>query len=193
MTKLALLLLSFFLIPSIASADWTIESFTHVSTKIKSQSATVRNEDGFELAIFKTSEGIVWMDFSLSDNNFDELSLNELPLFQIDDHKPVQMLRGFVATIVPADEGIAAIIVDDDESISTDRDFSVDHIIAERLPERVICPIFQGSHRPHLGTVEALTSGKNIRFDYVLLDGSKGTAHFSLRGAKEAIDNAIFK
>jgi hypothetical protein len=70
------------------------------------KSAMVRNEEGFELAIFKTVEGIVWLDFSLSDNNFDELSQNELPIFQIDDKKPVKMIRGFTATIVPADEGI---------------------------------------------------------------------------------------
>ena len=174
-------------------ADWTIETFTHAATQTQSQSAMVRNDDGFELAIFKTAEGIVWMDFSLSDNTFDELSQNQAPLFQIDDQKPVQMLRGFVATIVPANEGIEAIIVDEDKNISTDRDFSVDHIIAERLPERVICPIWQGESRPHLGTIEALANGQKITFDYVLLDGKKEQTMFTLKGAKQALEGTVFK
>ncbi|RKZ98067.1 MAG: hypothetical protein DRQ46_03180 [Gammaproteobacteria bacterium] len=181
------------LFSSATFADWTIETFTHAATKTQSQSAMVRNEDGFELAIFKTSEGIVWLDFSLSDNSFDELSQNQLPLFQIDDQKPVQMLRGFVATIVPADEGIEAIIVDEDNGISTDRDFSVNHIIAERLPERVICPIWQGESRPHLGTVDALANGQQITFDFVLLDGTKQQTVFTLKGAKQALEGTIFK
>ena len=181
------------LFSSATFADWTIETFTHAATETQSQSAMVRNEDGFELAIFKTSEGIVWLDFSLSDNSFDELSQNQLPLFQIDDQKPVQMLRGFVATIVPADEGIEAIIVDEDNGISTDRDFSVNHIIAERLPERVICPIWQGESRPHLGTVDALANGQQITFDFVLLDGTKQQTVFTLKGAKQALEGTIFK
>lgn len=176
-----------------AFADWTIETFTHAATQTQSQSAMVRNEDGFELAIFKTAEGTVWMDFSLSDNGFDELSQNQLPTFQIDDQKPVQMIRGFVATIVPADEGINAIVVSDSETISTAKDFSVNHIVAERLPERVICPIWQGESRPHLGTIEALTSGQKITFDYVLLDGKKEQTVFTLKGAKQALDGTIFK
>ena len=186
-------LIAISLISSAAFADWQVESFTHAATGTQSQSAMVRNEDGFELAIFKTTKGIVWMDFSLSDNSFDEFSQNQLPIFQIDDQKPVQMLRGFVATIVPADEGIEAVIVDSDESISTDRDFSVNHIIAERLPERVICPIFQGESRPHLGTLEALSQGKQISFNYVLLDGTKGQTIFTLKGAKQALETTVFK
>lgn len=172
-------------------ADWQIESFDHSSTQTQVKSAMVRNEAGFELAVFQTAEGTVWMDFSLSDNTFDELSQRPLPLFQIDDLKPVQMLRGFTATIVPADEGIEAIIVDDQENISTERDFSVNHIIAERLPERVICPIWQGDSRPHLGTIEALTNGKKIHFTYTLSDDSTGKTSFSLQGAKQAISSVI--
>ncbi len=181
------------LFSSTTFADWKIETFTHEATQTQSQSAMVRNEDGFELAVFKTSEGIVWLDFSLSDNTFDELSQNQLPLFQIDDQKPVQMLRGFVATIVPADEGIEAIIVDEDKGISTDRDFSVNHIIAERLPERVICPIWQGESRPHLGTIDALANGQQITFNFVLLDGTKQQTVFTLKGAKQALEGTIFK
>ncbi len=152
----------------------------------------VRNEEGFELAIFKTVDGIVWLDFSLSDNNFDELSQNELPIFQIDDKKPVKMIRGFTATIVPADEGIEAIVVNDNESITTHKDFSFNHIIAERLPERVICPIWQGESRPHLGTIDALLNGKKIDFKYTLLNDTKGQTSFTLEGAKEAISTAIY-
>jgi len=174
-------------------ADWQVETFMHAATQTESQSAMVRNSDGFELAIFKTSEGIVWMDFSLSDYNFDELSQNQLPRFQIDEKKPVQMIRGFVATIVPPDEGINAIVVSDSETISTDKDFSVNHIVTERLPERVICPIFQGESRPHLGTLEALSKGKQITFKFTLLDGTKGQTHFTLNGAKQALDNTVFK
>jgi len=172
-------------------ADWKIESFTHEASGSVQSSAMVRNEEGFELAIFKSSEGVVWMDFSLSDNSFDELAQNELPRFQIDDQKPVQMIRGFVATIVPADEGINAIIVSDAETITTDKDFSKNHIVAERLPERVICPIYQGASRPHLGTLESLYKGKNITFDFVLLNGDKAQTSFTLKGAKQAIEAAI--
>jgi hypothetical protein len=93
------------------------------------------------LAIFKSEQGEVWLDFSLFDNTFDELSQTQLPTFQIDDQKPVQMIHGFVAVIIPEDEGINAIVVNSDDEISTDKDFSVNHIIAERLPERVIPPI----------------------------------------------------
>ena len=174
-----------------ALAEWTVETFTHEATSTKTHSAMVRNEAGFELAVFKTDEGYVWLDFSLSDYTFDELAQRPLPLFQIDDFKPVQLLRGFVATIVPADEGIKAIVVSDDESISTDRDFSVNHIIAERLPERVICPIFQGASRPHLNTIEQLSSGKQITFSYTLLDGTKGTTTFILDGAKQALEAVL--
>ena len=187
--KRILLLIALFSSPTYAS--WQIEIFSN--TEGTSQSAMVRNEAGFELAIFKTSEGIVWMDFSLSDNNFDEFSQNKLPRFQIDDQKPVQMLRGFTATIVPADEGIEAIIVNSDEDISTDRDFSVNHIIAERLPERVICPIYQGASRPHLGTLKALSKGHEIRFDYILSNGEKGETTFTLEGAEEALETAVLK
>jgi hypothetical protein len=179
------------LFSSASFADWEIETFTHSDTGTKSQSATVRNDEGFELAVFKTDEGYVWLDFSLSDYSFDELAQRPLPLFQIDDFKPVQLLRGFVATIVPADEGIEAIVVHDDKSVSTDRDFSVNHIIAERLPERVICPIFQGSSRPHLDTIEQLSTGKQITFSFTLLDGSKGKTVFTLKGAKEALDSVL--
>lgn len=182
-----------FLFSSTLFAQWHVETFNHEATNTQSQSAMVRNEDGFELAVFKTVEGIVWMDFSLSDNSFDELSQNRLPRFQIDDQKPVQMLRGFTATIVPEDEGIEAIRVTDDENISTDRDFSINHIIAERLPERVICPIWQGESRPHLGTLDALANGQQIRFDYVLSDGSKAHTSFTLNGAKKALDTAVFE
>ena len=178
---------------SSAFAQWQIERFSQNDAQAEMQSAMVRNEDGFELAIFKTSEGIVWLDFSLSDNSFDELSQNELPIFQIDDQKPVKMIRGFTATIVPADEGIEAIVVNDSETISTDRDFSVDHIIAERLPERVICPIWQGDSRPHLGTVDALLNGKKINFTYTLVDGTEGQTSFGLDGAKDAISKAIYE
>lgn len=99
------------------------------------------------------------MDFSLSDNTFDELSHTQLPTVQIDDQNPVQMIRGFVAVIIPEDEGINAIVIDSDDDISTDKDFSVNPIITERLPKRVIRPIWQGDDRPHLGTIEALVSG----------------------------------
>jgi len=174
-------------------ADWEVETFTHSATNTESSSAMVRNEEGFELAIFKSDKGVVWMDFSLSDYGFDELSQNELPRFQIDDEKPVQMIRGFVATIVPEDEGINAIVVSDSETISTEKDFSVNHIVTERLPERVICPIFQGESRPHLGTLEALSVGKLITFKYTLLDGTKGQTQFTLNGAKKALDNTVFK
>ena len=192
MNKISLLIAAF-LFSSSAFAEWHVETFTHAATNTQSQSAMVRNEDGFELAIFKTAEGIIWMDFSLSDNSFDELSQNQLPQFQIDDQKPVQMLRGFTATIVPENEGIEAIRVTDDENISTDRDFSVNHIIAERLPERVICPIWQGESRPHLGTLESLANGQKIRFDYVLIDGTKAHTTFTLKGAKQALENSVFK
>jgi len=189
--KIHFIILFISFLPATLLAQWQIESFEHTAEKTQSQSATVRNEDGFELAIFKTAKGIVWMDFSLSDNSFDELSQNKLPSFQIDDRKPVQMLRGFTATIVPADEGIEAIIVDDNENISTERDFSVNHIIAERLPERVICPIWQGESRPHLGTLDALQNGKVIKFYYVLTDGDTHQTSFTLEGAKQAISEAI--
>jgi|GEM_PF-1138864 len=172
-------------------AQWEIETFSQDVNQNEIRSAMVRNEEGFELAIFKTAEGIIWLDFSLSDNNFDQLSQNELPIFQIDDKKPVKMIRGFTATIVPADEGIEAIVVNDSETISTDRDFSVNHIIAERLPERVICPIWQGDDRPHLGTVESLLNGESINFKYTLLNGTKGQTSFVLDGAKEAISAVI--
>ncbi|PCH66026.1 MAG: hypothetical protein COC04_00370 [Gammaproteobacteria bacterium] len=174
-------------------ADWQIETFQHSATKTQVKSAMIRNPDGFELAIFQTSEGIVWMDFSLSDNTFDELAQRPLPLFQIDNRKPVQLLRGFTATIVPEDEGIEAIVVDDQKSITTKRDFSVNHIIAERLPERVICPIWQGDSRPHLGTLAALVDGKQIKFDYTLSDGTKGKTSFTLQGANLAINSLITK
>ncbi len=174
-------------------ADWQVETFTHSASGTQNQSAMVRNKDGLELAIFKTSKGIIWMDFSLSDSSFDEFSQNQLPRFQIDDQKPVQMIRGFVAMIVPADEGINAVVVTDSETISTDKDFSVNHIVAERLPERVICPIFQGASRPHLGTVEALSQGNQIRFDYVLNDGTKAHTTFTLKGAKQILKATIFK
>jgi hypothetical protein len=174
-------------------ADWQVESFDHSSTNTQTHSAVIKNESGFELAIFQTSEGIVWMDFSLSDNSLDEFSQTQLPVFQIDNQKPVKMLRGFTATIVPADEGIEAIIVTDPENISTDRDFSVNHIIAERLPERVICPIWQGESRPHLGTLQALSNGHQIHFNFTLLDNSKGQTSFSLKGAKQALATIINK
>ncbi|OUR70735.1 hypothetical protein A9Q78_11585 [Methylophaga sp. 41_12_T18] len=174
-----------------AFADWQIETFEHSATNTLDKSATVRNSDGFELAIFQTSEGTVWMDFSLSDYSFDELSQNQLPTFQIDQQKPVQLLRGFTATIVPADEGIEAIIVDNNENISTARDFSVDHIIAERLPERVICPIWQGDDRPHLGTIDALRTGKQIHFKFILADDSAGETSFTLEGANSALQSII--
>jgi hypothetical protein len=176
-----------------AVADWQIEQFEHSATQTQVKSAMVRNDDGFELAIFQTSEGIVWMDFSLSDNDFDVLAQRPLPSFQIDDRKPVQMLRGFTATIVPADEGIEAIVVDDKQNISTEKDFSVNHIIAERLPERVICPIWQGDSRPHLGTLDALFSGQQIVFKYTLDDDSTGTTNFTLQGANQALSHVISK
>lgn len=172
-------------------ANWQIETFEHSATQTQVKSAMVRNEEGFELAIFQTSEGIIWMDFSLSDYGFDELAQRPLPIFQIDDLKPVQLLRGFTATIVPADEGIEAIIVDNEKNISTDKDFSIDHIIAERLPERVICPIWQGNSRPHLGTIDSLLTGKHIYFRYTLSDGTTGKTSFSLQGANKAISHVI--
>lgn len=172
-------------------ADWEIETFTHGATGSKTQSAMVRNDDGFELAVFKTDEGYVWLDFSLSDYTFDEFAQLPLPRFQIDDFKPVQLLRGFVATIVPEDEGIAAVIVSDSETISTARDFNINHIVSERLPERVIAPIFQGASRPHLDTIKQLSTGKQIIFSFTLLDGSKGETMFSLKGAKEALESVL--
>jgi len=181
------------LFSSTVFAQWQIETFAQGANQSSTKSARVRNADGFELAIFKTSEGIVWLDFSLSDQGFDELSQNELPIFQVDNQKLVQMIRGFTATIVPADEGIEAIVVNDSGAISTARDFSVNHIIAERLPERVICPIWQGESRPSLGTIEQLLNGQKITFKYTLIDGAKGQTSFMLNGAKEAITNAIYK
>ncbi|MBL4638792.1 MAG: hypothetical protein JKY76_05460, partial [Proteobacteria bacterium] len=88
---------------------------------------------------------------------------------------------------------IEAIVVDDQKSITTKRDFSVNHIIAERLPERVICPIWQGDSRPHLGTLAALVDGKQIKFDYTLSDGTKGKTSFTLQGANLAINSLITK
>jgi len=190
MNKL-LFIISLSLFSSSLFAQWQIETFEHSASTVQSQSAMVRNEEGFELAIFQTEQGTVWLDFSLSDNDFDELSQVQLPRFQIDDHKPVQMIRGFVAVIVPADEGISAVVVSDSETISTERDFSVDHIVAERLPERVICPIWQGESRPHLNTLEALSTGELIHFNYVLLDGTAGETSFSLQGAKQALNSTI--
>lgn len=177
--------------PSIASADWYIEKLDNTSTGMQSQAAMVRNDDGLELAVFKTSKGIIWMDFSLSDYTFDEFSQNKLPRFQIDDEKPVQLIRGFVATIVPADEGINTVIVGEDDQISTDKDFSMNHIVAERLPERVIWPIYQGAYRPHLNTIPALSQGEKIHFHYELNDGSKGQAVFTLKGAKQALKTVL--
>ena len=190
MNKL-LLTLAFSFFSAASWADWQVESFEHSASNTVRSSAMIRNEAGFELAIFKSTEGVVWMDFSLSDNSFDELSQNQLPIFQIDQLKPVQMIRGFVATIVPADEGINAIIVGDEGTITTEKDFSMNHIVAERLPERVICPIFQGASRPHLGTIEALSDGQTITFNLVLLDGKKVQTSFSLAGAKQALEKTI--
>ena len=188
-------IITFFIITLFSSsvfAQWKTETFSQPGDQQEVKSAMVRNEEGFELAIFKTTEGVVWLDFSLSDNNFDQLSQNELPIFQIDDKKPVKLIRGFTATIVPADEGIEAIVVNDSQTITTTRDFTVNHIIAERLPERVIFPIWQGDDRPHLDTIAALLSGKIINFKYTLLDGVQGQTLFTLEGAKEAISSAIY-
>ncbi|PHS26385.1 MAG: hypothetical protein COA83_03265 [Methylophaga sp.] len=189
MNKLFLLMILFS--STALFADWEIETFTHEATGSTTQSAMIRNDEGFELAIFKTDEGYVWLDFSLSNYTFDEFAQQPLPRFQIDSFKPVQLLRGFVATIVPADEGIEAVVVSDSETISTIRDFSVNHIISERLPERVICPIFQGASRPHLDTIKQLSTGKQITFSFTLLDGSKGETMFTLKGAKKALDSIL--
>jgi len=189
--KPLLLLLSLLLFSVPSTADWKVETLNHSASGSNVKSAMIRNEAGFELAIFKSNKGIIWMDFSLSDNDFSELAQNQLPRFQIDNHKPVQMIRGFVATIVPEDEGINAIVFDDPETISTDKDFSVNHIVSERLPERVICPIFQGDHRPHFDTLNQLLNGSKINFNYVLLDGTKGQTHFTLKGAKQALEQTV--
>lgn len=189
-------IITFFIITLFSSsvfAQWKTETFSQPGAQQEVKSAMIRNEEGFELAIFKTTEGIVWLDFSLSDNNFDQLSQNELPIFQIDDKKPVKLIRGFTATIVPADEGIEAIVVNDSQTITTTRDFTVNHIIAERLPERVVFPIWQGDDRPHLDTIAALLNGKIINFKYTLLDGVQGQTLFTLDGAKEAISSAIYE
>ena len=77
-------IITFFIITLFSSsvfAQWKTETFSQPGDQQEVKSAMVRNEEGFELAIFKTTEGVVWLDFSLSDNNFDQLSKNELPIF----------------------------------------------------------------------------------------------------------------
>ena len=174
-------------------ADWELQGFDHRGNDISQhhQSAMVRNSDGFELAIFKTDEGIVWLDFSLSDNNFDTLSINALPRWKIDSHKAVQLTRGFTATIVPSEEGVEIPVVDDEGNISFMRDTSINYIVTERLPERVICPIWQGDDRAHFNTIESLKQGETIHFSYTLSDDTQGETQFSLTGANEAITAAL--
>ncbi len=180
-------------ISSTAQADWKIQGFDHRGNDISQhhQSAMVRNSEGFELAIFKTDEGVVWLDFSLSDNNFDTLSINALPRWKIDNHKSVQLTRGFTATIVSSEEGVEIPVVDDEGNISFMRDTSINYIVTERLPERVICPIWQGDDRAHFNTIESLKQGETIHFTYTLSDDTQGETQFSLTGANEAITAAL--
>lgn len=190
------LLASFLMIATIsisAQADWQVQDFEHLADNVSQhhQSAVVRNDAGFELAIFKTDEGIIWLDFSLSDNNFDELSINQLPRWQIDNHKPVQLTRGFTATIVPSDQGVDIPVVDAEGNITFMKDTSINYIVTERLPERVICPIWQGDDREHFSTIESLKQGEEIHFSYTLSDDSKGETSFSLIGADKAITAAL--
>ena len=196
MLRTQILLVSFLMMASLSSsahADWKIQKFEHSADQTSQQhaSAMIRNEDGFELAIFKTDEGIVWLDFSLSDNNFDTLSINKLPRWQIDGHKPVQLTRGFTATIVPSSEGVDIPIVDDEGNITFMKDTSINYIVTERLPERVICPIWQGDDREHFSTIESLKQGNEIRFTYTLSDDTEGETLFSLAGADKAIAAAL--
>ncbi len=177
-----------------AHADWKIQEFDRSADEkgAPDRSAMVRNEDGFELAVFRTSEGTVWLDFTLSDNNFDELSINQLPRWQIDEYKSVQLTRGFTATIVPPEEGVEIPVIGDDGEISFMKDTNINYIVTERLPERVICPIWQGDDRPHFNTIETLKHGSKIHFNYTLSDDTQGETSFSLMGANEAI-TAVLK
>lgn len=175
------------------AANWQLQAFGYQTDEVSQhrRSAMIRNEDGFELALFKTSKGMVWLDFSLSDNNFDTLSINQLPRWQIDDHKPVQLTRGFTATIVPSEEGVEIPVVDDAGNISFMQDTSINYIVTERLPERVIFPIWQGDDRAHFNTIEALKAGKIIHFTYTLADDNQGKTQFSLMGADKVISAAL--
>lgn len=156
---------------AVSAAGWIVDERVDAMTDARKKSAMTFNDDGHGLAIYRLSDGSVWMNFVLDPKSL-ELLGDRLPLFRIDKNKPVNIetMRGL-------------------QQLS--RKLKQPKIYYKAEPRWVNFRIYHGEGPPSSGTLHQLMTGEQVVFRYYLFTGGHKETQFSLSGAKRAIDATL--
>jgi hypothetical protein len=166
MTLAAFLLVACCLAAIANASTWTVETKTDSMTDQIRRSATVKNEQGFRLSIYRVESGAVWALFALPEAGSDVLG-SRLPMLRIDKKQPQNL--------------------DDSRQVEGLAGFS----FAKSEPKWVNFLLWHGKGEPNTGTLRDLMDGQVVVFRYWLFTGGYKETSFALATAKEAIATAL--
>lgn len=162
--RVPVILLSLLLTATNSLAAWQVTTNKDSMTDEIKQSATVINEDGHLLSVYRHPNGSVWVNFSLASRSLDQLAPQQPPLFRIDKNVPqkVYQERGHGSQIFAWE------------------------------PKSVTFIIWHGKEvEGRSETLNQLMQGTSLVFRYYLFTGGYKETTFSLSGAGPAIAEAL--
>ena len=130
--------------------------------------ASIKNDEGFTLRIFRKEDNKVWCSFSLPSSSFDLMG-KKPPMLRIDDHTPVDLSKRIVPEIF--------------------KNISSEDLIQKE--KETIFVLFHGQGPADTGTLREIMDGKSLNLRYFLNDGGHKETGFSLIGAKKVISSAL--
>jgi hypothetical protein len=87
-----IMLFVFYCYPVFVHGAWEVRIEQDSMTDKTKKSAYVRNSDDHQLTIYRISDGgVVWCNFRLSNNSFDQISSEKLPIYRVDKNEPVDL------------------------------------------------------------------------------------------------------
>lgn len=141
---------------------WHIVDYVDPSTYEKVKAATVENDDGYTVYVFRNDQKPVSWVFTLPSKSLDKLD-NKVAAFYKLDNGPVSAI----------------------ETSSTLADHTV---IGTQWVKELI---WHGEGRPTFGTMRKILDGSSLDLKFNVVDGKPLTTEFSLNGANEVISTVI--
>ena len=152
-------------------AGWTLESRTDSMTDEVNTSASVVNQRGHSLAIYRKSNGSVWMNFRLATNTFEQLAAEQTLEFRVDKFKSHTIPMSAALEMQFSRLGL--------------------HLYSWE-PKWVNFLIWNGKEQEGRGEMlNQLMQGSKVVFRYYLFTGGYKETTFPLNGADSAITAAL--
>ena len=152
-------------------AGWTVETRTDSMTDEVNKSADVVNQQGHSLAIYRRSNGSVWLNFRLSTKSFDQLAAEQTLEFRVDKFKSHTIPMSAALEIQLNSLGLQ---------------------LYSWEPKWVNFLIWDGKEQNGRGEMlNHLMQGSKVVFRYYLFTGGYKETSFPLNGAASAITAAL--